>query len=73
MLVPWRRDASAVSAVGVPMKSLDRMLCVSAGVLGLLVFVLGLRTQQSMWIVVGIIALISGLTAASFVAGRGSR
>lgn len=58
------------------MKPFDRALALSAGVLGVLVFVLtlqgGMAHPERPWeIPLGIACLIVGLTCASFVAYRG--
>lgn len=52
------------------MKPLDRVLCVTAGLLGMGAFVAGVRTGRSAGITVGIVALLVGLTVASLVARR---
>ncbi len=55
------------------MKPFDRMLCVSAGGLGVAVFVVAVQMadQQPWALPVGVVSLLVGLTSASFVAWRG--
>jgi hypothetical protein len=56
------------------MKPFDRVMTLTAGALGLLVFVLTLQgaTAGKAWeLPIGIAALIAGLVGASFVAYRG--
>ncbi len=55
------------------MKLFDRMLCVSAGGLGVAIFVVAVQKADMLpWALpVGIIALLAGLTTASVVAWRG--
>ncbi len=55
------------------MKPFDRMLCVSAGGLGVAVFVATLQyADDYQWALpLGIVALLVGLSTASFVAWRG--
>ncbi len=54
------------------MKLFDRMLCVSAGGLGVAVFVVTLQYADDVpWAMpLGIVALLVGLSTASFVAWR---
>jgi hypothetical protein len=56
------------------MKLVDRVMTLTAGALGLIVFVLtlqGVKAGKAWELPIGIVALIVGLVAASFVAYRG--